>query len=198
MVRREVKAGLAGVLALMGCYGGLLFTAALYLQQALHRSPLASGLTFAAYAAGFATASLTWTRLPVRWHASVPACGFATVAAGTAGLAWATSGGTWPAAATGMLLVAGAGHGGGFGALVQRTAAAVPAGHAATFSGVLSTVIQLAVATGIAAAATLYQHGSPWRHLPAFTITALALSGTQAVIGAIAALALRRGSGAAP
>lgn len=192
---RDVKAGLVGVLALMGCYGGLLFTAALYLQQALHRSPLVSGLTFAAYAVGFATASLTWTRLPAAWHACVPVCGFAAVAAATAVLAWATSGGSWPPVATGLLVVAGAGHGSGFGALVQRTAAAVPAGQAATFSGVLSTVIQLAIATGIAAAATLYHHAPSRGTVPAFTITAFALSGIQVLIGGAVVVALRRGAG---
>jgi len=56
-------------------YGGLLFTTALYLQDTLHDSPLRSGLTFAAYAAGFAAASLTWTRLPATWRDRFPAWG---------------------------------------------------------------------------------------------------------------------------
>ncbi|MGF7238802.1 MAG: MFS transporter, partial [Frankia sp.] len=73
---REVRAGLVGIFVLMGCYGGLLFTSALYLQHIQHYSPLRCGLTFAAYAGGFALTSLTWFRLPMGWHRAVPAISF--------------------------------------------------------------------------------------------------------------------------
>src|SRR5215813_13250614 len=60
LAQAGIRRGLAGIFILDASYGGLLFTTALYLQHALHQSPLASGLTFGAYAAGFATASFTW------------------------------------------------------------------------------------------------------------------------------------------
>jgi MFS family permease len=195
LARPGIGVGLAGVFVLMGCFGGLLFTIALYLQDTLHYSPLRSGLTFAAYAAGFAAASLTWTRLPARWYDRFPACGFAAVTAGIGLLAWATSHTGWPPAATLLLVVAGAGHGSGFGALVQRTAATLPTSHAATFSGVLSTTNQLAIAVGIAATATFYQTMHPsW--LPAISLTLLALATIQAITGAALTFALKPRSAA--
>ena len=185
-----IGVGLAGVSVLMGCYGGLLFTIALYLQDTLHDSPLRSGLTFAAYAAGFAAASLTWTRLPAAWRDRFPAYGFAAVTAGTGLLALATGHTGWPPAATLLLAVAGAGHGSGFGALVQRTAAVVPSQHAAAFSGILSTASQLAIAVGIAATATIYQTAHlSW--LPAISLTLLTLATIQAITAAVVAVALK-------
>lgn len=85
--------------------------------------------------------------------------------------------------------MAGAGHGSGFGALVQRTAATVPSSDAAAFSGVLSTTNQLAIAVGIAATATLYQTAHPsW--LPAISLTLLTLAIIQAITGTVVTLAL--------
>lgn len=192
LAQRDVRTGLAGIFILMGCYGGLLFTTALYLQHTLHDSALRSGLTFAGYAAGFAAASLTWPRLPATWHRRVPGTGFAVIATATAALTWATSSGGWPWQATGLLAVAGAGHGVGFGALVQRTASTVPAEHAASISGVLSTINQLAIVIGIAAAGTLYLSVSPAAPLPAMSWVLLAIAGSHALAGAAVSIALAR------
>lgn len=85
----------------------------------------------------------------------MPACAFAAVCAATFLLALVRMDGSWPAGDGALLLASGTGHGAGFGALVQRVAA-VPAQYAASFSGVISTVIQLAVAIGIAAATRAY------------------------------------------
>jgi len=63
------------------------FTTALYLQHTVHESPLQSGLTFAGYAAGFATASVTWTRLPATWQPRLPQAAFAVFAGACALLA---------------------------------------------------------------------------------------------------------------
>ena len=177
---RPVRTGLAGVFVLMGCYGGLLFTTALFLQQALHDSALRSGLTFATYAAGFAIAALAWSRLPAAWHPRIRAVCFAAIAAATATMAWATSDNSWPWQASILLAVAGAGHGAGFGALVHRTAGFVAAQHAASFSGVLSTVNQLAIVTGIAAAGALYTAtGSSGRSLPQIAWVLAAIAGSN-------------------
>jgi MFS family permease len=151
----EVRTGLTGIFVLMAAFGGLLFTIAVHLQHTLGHSALRSGLTFAGFSAGFATASLTWPRLPARWHPPLPAAATLTVAAATAALALTTRHG-WPWPATVLLAAAGAGSGAGFGAMVQRAAAAVPPAHAGSFGGVLSMTNQLAIITGIAAAGSLY------------------------------------------
>jgi MFS family permease len=184
--RGGVRAPLTGIFALMACYGGLLFTTALYLQRVVRESPLHSGLTFAAYAAGFAIASLTWTKLPTALHSRVPTLGFGLISAATAGIALATRGG-WPLYATALLAVAGAGHGAGFGALVRRAAADVAPEHAASLSGVLATVNQIPVAVGVAAFGTLYLSLT-------ITATLLALAVTEAAFGTAVTVALARRS----
>ena len=156
LARPGIRGGLAAIFTLHASYGGLLFTTAVYLQHALHDSPLQSGLTFAGYAAGFATASVTWTRMPSAWQPRLPQAAFAVFAAATGLLAWLTIDGGWPWQATGLLVMAGAAHGTGFDTLVHRTAAGVPAALTAAFSGVLATINQLAIVTGIAIAGTIY------------------------------------------
>jgi MFS family permease len=192
LARAGVRAPLAGIFALMGCYGGLLFTSALFLQGELRESPLRSGVTFAAYAAGFAAASLTWSRLPGFVQPRIPATSFALLASCTATLALATRGG-WPWYATALLAAAGAAHGAGFGALVRQAAATASARHAASLSGVLATVNQLAIAVGIATAGSAYlallHHPS---HRGAFGTVLLAVAGVEALAGMTVNVALSR------
>jgi predicted MFS family arabinose efflux permease len=190
--RPGIRAGLAGIFTMHASYGGLLFTTAIYLQHALGESPLASGLTFAAYAAGFAAASLTWTRLRTAWQPRLPQAAFATFAATASLLAWLTSARSWPWPATALLVLAGAAHGTGFGTLVHRTTAAVPPAHTATFSGVLATTNQLAILTGIAAAGTLYLSAGRFPGLPPMPAVLLALASAQAATGTIVAVTLAR------
>ena len=178
LAQRAVRQGLGGVFVLMACYGALLFTTALYLQYTLHDSPLRSGLTFAGYAAGFATASMTWSRLPNRWHPHLPAVAFALFSAATAALAWTVATSGWPWWATVLLAAAGVGHGAGFGALVRRTVEHTAPQHTASISGVLSTANQLAIAIGVAALGTLYLSTSP--HTDSFPALSWVLSATAA------------------
>jgi len=152
-----IRRGLAGISALHASYGGLLFTTAVYLQDALHDSPLRSGLTFAGYAAGFAAASIAWTRVPSRWQPRLPQAAFVVFAAVTGRLAWLTNGGGWTWQATALLVIAGAAHGTGFDAIVHRTASGVPAALTDAFSGVLATINQLA---------NHRRHGRRGHHLP--------------------------------
>jgi predicted MFS family arabinose efflux permease len=174
--RPGIRSGLAGIFTLHASYGGLLFTTAVYLQHALRDSALASGLTFAGYAAGFAAASVTWTRLPAAWQPRLPLAAFAVFATACGLLSWLTSTGGWPWQATALLAVAGAAHGTGFDVLVHRTAAGLPATQAASFSGVLATVNQLAIVTGIAIAGTIYLSA----RMPAVLLT---LAAAQAIAG---------------
>lgn len=192
LARPGVRSGLAGIFTLHASYGGLLFTTALYLQHALHDSPLQSGLTFAGYAAGFAAASVTWTRLPAAWQPQLPQAAFAVFAAASGLLAWLTSTAAWPWQATAVLVIAGAAHGTGFDALVHHTSAGVPLSHAASFSGVLATINQLAIVTGIAVAGTLYLSAGRATALPPMPVVLLALASALTVTGTGVAVALAR------
>lgn len=192
LARPGVRTGLVGILMLHAGYGGLLFTTALYLQHTLGQSPLTSGLTFAAYAAGFAAASLTWTRTPATWQPRLPQAAFAAFSAAAALLAWLTSTGTWPWPATALLALAGAAHGTGFGALSHRASLSVPDGHTASFSGVLATSTQLAITTGIAAIGTLYLTTGSLGTLPPMSVVLLALAAALAATGTAMSMALTR------
>jgi len=138
---------------------------------------LASGLTFAGYAAGFAAASVAWTRLPASWQPRLLLAAFAAFAATCGLLSWLTGAGGWPWQATALLVIAGAAHGTGFDVLAHRTAADLPAAQAASFSGVLATVNQLAIVTGVAVAGTIYLSA----RMP---VVLLALAAVLAVTGA--------------
>jgi drug/metabolite transporter superfamily protein YnfA len=63
------------VLLVMACYAGFLLALTLHLQEALRFTPLRAGLTFAAYAGGFAVASLTWTRAGTAARNRLPIAG---------------------------------------------------------------------------------------------------------------------------
>jgi MFS family permease len=189
LARPGIRSALAGIFTLHASYAGLLFTTALYLQHALGESPLASGLTFAGYAAGFATASVTWTRLPAAWRPRLPQAAFAAFAAACILLAWLTSSGAWPWQATAVLVLAGAAHGTGFGALVHRTAAGIPARQAASFSGVLATINQLPMVIGIAVAGTIYLSAGRSIALPPMSVVLLALASAPVVTGTAVSVA---------
>jgi hypothetical protein len=183
LARPGIRSGLTGISTLHACYGGLLFTTALYLQRAIGESPLASGLTFAAYAAGFAAASIAWTRLPAAWQPRLPQAAFAAFATACLLLAWLTRHMAWPWQATALLVLAGAAHGTGFGALVHRTAAGIPVEQAASFSGVLATINQLPTVAGIAVAGTIYLSAGRVLALPRFSLVLLTLASALVVTG---------------
>jgi MFS family permease len=151
-----IRSGLTGIFTLHASYGGLLFTTAVYLQHALRQSPLTSGLTFAGYAAGFAAAAVTWERLPASLHPRLPVAAVALFAATCGLLAWLARSGGWPWQATVLLVVAGLSHGTGFDVLMHRIVAVLPVAEVASASGVLATVNQFAIVTGIAVAGTIY------------------------------------------
>ena len=91
-----VGAGVLAVLLIMACYSGFLITLTLFLQsEPLAFSPLHAGATFAVYASGFATASLTWTRMPARHQAKLPAAGSLAMGAALLGVGLASAGGQW-------------------------------------------------------------------------------------------------------
>lgn len=144
------KSGLLVVFIVMGGYGALLFTISLHLQQGYGYSPLHSGLVFATYAVGFAASNLSWSRLPQRLHRFIPLCGLAILAAAEALLSVFVHSGWTYATAGPMLFLAGVGHGASFGAAVALIVARSQPAHVSTLSGLITTVAQLAIFTGLA------------------------------------------------
>jgi MFS family permease len=175
----EVARGLVTVAGVMGCYGALLFSLTLHLQDDLGYTPLQGGLSFAPYAAGFATLSL------IGWR---PPRALGPLALGTGALLLAALG--WSPFSELVLFVAGAGHAAGFSPIVAATVAKVRPEHAPEATALLTTGALLAQAVAIATLGSLYV---------AWGLTASA-TGIAAVcaLAALAASPLRRPVRAAP
>jgi MFS family permease len=193
-------AGLGGLFASMVTFGGWLFALALELQDGLAESPLRAGLTFVPCGVAFALVSMNWRRLPGRYHERLPVIGFVV---NGAGLVWSGlllhsggSGGAWLYVA---LAVSGGGMAGAFGALMGRVLSRVPLGIAADASGVIVTVNQLGIVTGIAAFGSLYLNLAG--RLPAVVsprqLSAFSLSSGHAYLAVAVALAALSIAGAA-
>jgi hypothetical protein len=75
---------------------------------------------------------------------------------------------------------------------VHTATADVPAGHAASFSGILATINQLAIVTGIAVAGTLYLSAGRVTALPPMSVVLLAIAVAQAVTGIAVPASLAR------
>jgi MFS family permease len=148
-----VRPGLLACFLIMGCYTAYLFALTLHLQGGLGFGPLAAGLTFLPYPAGFATLSLgaRWLAEPVR--SRLPVAGPLVFGGAIAVLAVLVAGGDRPGAATVPLLyAAGAGHAAGFSPLFTSLLARIEPRYAATVSGMASTGTLLA---GVLSVSTL-------------------------------------------
>jgi hypothetical protein len=140
------------VLLVMSCYAGFLVSMTLHLQGGLGFSPLRAGATFAIYAAGFATASLTWTRAGEAARARLPVLGPFVMGTALLGIGLSSDGLGWrPALMTPLLFTAGLGHACSFSPLTHRLAAAVGEGEAGQLSGLILTASLVGQVVGIAA-----------------------------------------------
>lgn len=151
-----VTPGLVVIVALMGGYGTLLYTMSAYLQSGLGYSVLEAGLIFAAYAVGFGSINLTWSRLPRFIHRWVSPTGTAVLLAAEVALGSVLGSSINLGVVLPLLVIAGIGHGSGFGALVDRVTAHVPEHHSSALSGLINTVTQLSILIGIAALGGFY------------------------------------------
>lgn len=152
-----VAAGLLVVFVGFICFGGLLFSMALYLQLGLGFSPLESGFVFVAYSIGFGTANLTWSKMPariLRWTPTTALLAMA-LAAGLFGAVAERSGWT-PALMLPLLLISGIGHGFGYGPVVNQTAARIKPASVPALSGLVAMSAQLAIVVGLATLGTFY------------------------------------------
>jgi MFS family permease len=152
-----MRSGIVALFAVMTVFSGMFFVLALNLQGGLGESPLRAGLTFAPSAAAFAAVSLNWQRLPDWIRSWLPIGGFAGMAAGLALLAEVVrsggSGGFWlylTLALIGMSMAS------AFSPLMTSVLMKVPVADAADATGVVVTVNQLALVTGVASFGAIY------------------------------------------
>ncbi len=165
--RRVLKAkGFAVALTSLGLgmatYGGYLFSMLLHLQLALGDSPLRAGLLFSPAAVVFAATSLSSRRLPANVQRLTASAGMLTAAAGYGAIALdLRAGGNGGPSLEIFFALVGLGLGAGFTPLLNTALAHVPPGDAPDASGVVATVQQLALVTGIALFGTIYLSLNP-------------------------------------
>jgi MFS family permease len=149
--------GLAAVALMMTTYGGFLFSLTLHLQGGLGDSALRAGLTCAPSAVAFGVCGYWWRRLPERTHHLLAPLGFVAAAFGYLAIALVVrSGGSggWPLQAA--LVATAVALALGFGPLVTHALVRVPLRQAADASGLLTTMIQLGQAIGVAMFGSLF------------------------------------------
>lgn len=189
-----VMAGVGAVTLVMACYTGFLVSLTLHLQGSLGLSALQAGLIFTAYASGFATASLTWTRASATVRDRLAVAGPLVMAAALLAVGLIGRGGGWPMALmTPLLLSGGAAHALAFSPLAARLTAVVRAEQAADLSGLVLTASLVGQVVGVAAFAGVYLGAAPQGSGHAFALTTIALAAALVGVAGCACLA-RRGS----
>jgi MFS family permease len=183
-----VTAGVAAITLIMACYAGFLISLTLHLQDSLGFSPLQAGLTFAAYASGFAAVSLTWTRAGAGWRHRLPVAGPLAMGTSLVGIGFVAAGGGWPIAlTTALLFCGGGGHACGFSPLASRLTTLVRPDQAADLSGLVLTASLLGQVLGVAVFTGVYFGGLSHGSAPALAHTTIALAGGLAATATCAA-----------
>ncbi len=155
---RAFSVGLVASLLFFAGIGALFLMLSVYLQDGVGRTPLATGLAMAPFAAGMIVTSSIGVSLGARAGRATLIGGSLIVACGFGMLGLVVRDGTDPGywwLAAGML-VGGLGFGLVVPILVNVILAGVPARNAGSAGGVLSTVNQIAGAGGIAVIATVF------------------------------------------
>jgi MFS family permease len=149
-----VAMGVLAVMLVMACYAGFLLSLTLHLQNGLGFTPLRAGGTFAFYALGFATASLTWTRFKPAARERLPVAGPLLMAAALVAVgASAKHVGPWTLP---LLFLAGAGHAWGFSPLASRLTSAIRPEQVADLSGLIMTASLVGQIVGVAGFVGIY------------------------------------------
>lgn len=186
-----VTAGVIAVTLITACYTGFLLSLTLHLQGALRFSPLHTGLIFAIYACGFATASLTWTRGGDTARGRLPVIGPLLMGTGVLAVGLIAGHGGWPLAATTPLLFAGgAGHAYGFSPLANRLTTAIQPAQAADLSGLILTANLIGQVIGVASFVGIYLTAAPHGSAHALEITTGTLAATLIITAGFARSAL--------
>jgi predicted MFS family arabinose efflux permease len=189
-----LAAGVGAVALVMACYTGFLVSLTLHLQGSLGFSALQAGLIFTAYASGFATASLTWTRASMSVRDRLPVAGPLVMAAALLAVGLIARGGGWPAALmTPLLLGGGAAHACAFSPLAARLTTVVRAEQAADLSGLMLSASLVGQVVGVALFGGVYLGAAPHGSAHAFALTTVALAVALVGVAGCACLA-RKGS----
>jgi hypothetical protein len=182
----RIAAGVISVLLIMSCYAGFLVSLTLHLQGGLDFTPLHAGVTFAIYASGFATASLTWTRAGDTARARLPMLGPIFMGAALLGIGLSADDHSWSTAvATPLLFAAGVAHACGFSPVAERLTDAVQEAQAAQLSGLILTASLVGQVVGIAAFVGVYLSAAARGSAEGLAVTTLALCGTLALTAAV-------------
>ncbi|WP_240167557.1 MFS transporter [Streptomyces noursei] len=157
----DLVCGAAALFFCMAGYAGFLFALSQHLQTGLGESAVHAGLTFAPLAVGVAVGSLTWQRLPARWHLPMIAAACALAAVGYLGLGAALrGGGTGGPVVLLLQLLWGLGMGFTTSPLLTLALSGIAPADAAGASGVLTTVPQLAQVIGVAGYGSVFLAGA--------------------------------------
>lgn len=197
LTRRPVALALLSQAMTVACYFALLFTLALFLQQALGRSPLISGLSLVSWVAAFGVAGPVLSRASQRTRQLAAPLGRAVLAAAFSCIATAMALGF---ADSELLLVVllglgGLGYGTAFSGTLTHLTSTVPQQYAADLSGMFNTTLQVGGTLGVAVFGTLYLDFAPQAGhdlgVYAFTVVTAVLAITVLVAALLAALALQ-------
>lgn len=185
-----VAAGVGAVALVMACYTGFLVSLTLHLQGDLGFSPLQAGLIFAAYASGFAAASLTWTRAGTAVRGRLPVAGPLVMAAVLLAVGLIARGGVWPVALmTPLLSCGGAAHACAFSPLTARLTTVVGAEQVADLSGLVLMASLIGQVVGVAVFVGVYLSAAPHGSAHAFALTTVALAVVLVAVAGGACLA---------
>jgi MFS family permease len=193
IARPVVSWGLLAQAAVASTYYALLFTLAVYLQQGLGRSALASGLTLVSWVAAFGLAGQLLRRWGARIGPLAPPIGCLVMT--IAYLAISALLLASPRAEAPLVVALGAGGLGlgiQFSAMLAHLTSSVTPRHAPDISGVFTTVMQVAGALGVAAFGSVYlsmagNGGAPH----AFAVVTAGLAGIALLAAAMAHRAVR-------
>jgi hypothetical protein len=180
----RVASGVIAVLLVMSCYAGFLVSLTLHLQAGLGFTPLDAGATFAIYAAGFATVSLTWTRVGEAARARLPTFGPVVMGAALLGVGLIADEHGWSPAP--LLFAAGFGQACAFSPLAARLASAVRRAHAAQLSGLILTASLVGQVVGIAVFVGIYLSAAAKSSAYGLAVTTWGLSVALALTAAFA------------
>jgi MFS family permease len=184
----------------MSTYGAFLLVGSVHLQTGLGDSALRAGLIFAPCAVGFGISSLYWSRLPAAWRHWITPVGLLVAGTGYLGIAALFSGGghggVWLYV---VMFGCGLGFGGVTSPLLATALTHVPQSEAADASGLLVTLVQLAIVTGVATFGTVYlalvRHpggrGAAAQSAHAASVAMVALAVTTFAAGACTLLLIR-------
>jgi EmrB/QacA subfamily drug resistance transporter len=197
---RGVAAGVPIAAAFMLSYAGFLFILAVYLQDGLGYSPLHSGLTYTACAAGFFIMSLLAPRVVPVIGRTVLVIGYALAALGLLGTAAVASAAgahcsSWDLIPT--LFIAGCGMGLGLTPLVGTIISGLAPADAGAASGIVTTTMQVGGTLGVAIISLIFfsvlgSQVGPGHYATAFSAT-VPVSAALFVLAAVLVLRLPHG-----